>query len=302
MVSPWSRGGWVNSQIFDHTSTLLFLEKRFGVREPQISAYRRSICGDLTSAFNFVNPNTEKLPTLAGRSTKVAVDNLTAAQAALPKIPVPATAMLPVQESGTRPSRALPYELHTTARADARAGAVTLALRQQWSEWRGRRLPRVRQAPSGPDPATLCRRSGQALEGTWSASADAGKYDLWVLGPNGYHREFVGNLGEQSPAGGPEIQVCYVLCDPPQVEVKLHNRGAGACTFSMGAQAYRNDGPWTVRVAPGAVGEFTWTLGDSGGWYDFVGCDAAPSFMRRFAGRVESGKDSISYLAMGKVA
>ncbi|WP_285239343.1 alkaline phosphatase family protein, partial [Escherichia coli] len=40
VVSPWSRGGWVNSQVFDHTSTLMFLEKRFGVAEPQISPYR----------------------------------------------------------------------------------------------------------------------------------------------------------------------------------------------------------------------------------------------------------------------
>uniref|UniRef100_UPI00196691F1 phosphocholine-specific phospholipase C n=1 Tax=Burkholderia sp. LMG 13014 TaxID=2709306 RepID=UPI00196691F1 len=47
IVSPWSRGGWVNSEVFDHTSTLLFLEKRFGVAEPQISAYRRAVCGDL---------------------------------------------------------------------------------------------------------------------------------------------------------------------------------------------------------------------------------------------------------------
>ena len=80
VVSPWSRGGWVNSQVFDHTSTLLFLEKRFGVVEPQISAYRRAVCGDLTSAFNFRAPNNEPLPTLAGRTTKNQVDALSAAQ------------------------------------------------------------------------------------------------------------------------------------------------------------------------------------------------------------------------------
>ena len=33
VVSPWSRGGWVNSQIFDHTSIVRFLEARFGVAE-----------------------------------------------------------------------------------------------------------------------------------------------------------------------------------------------------------------------------------------------------------------------------
>ncbi len=70
VVSPWSRGGWVNSQVFDHTSTPLLPEKRFGVAKPQISADRRAVCGDLTSACNFRSPNNEPLPTLAGHTTK----------------------------------------------------------------------------------------------------------------------------------------------------------------------------------------------------------------------------------------
>ncbi|MFS2054782.1 phosphocholine-specific phospholipase C, partial [Variovorax sp. CT11-76] len=70
VVSPWSRGGWVNSQAFDHTSVLRFIEARFGVKETNISAFRRAVCGDLTSAFNFANPNNETLPTLAGRTTR----------------------------------------------------------------------------------------------------------------------------------------------------------------------------------------------------------------------------------------
>jgi phospholipase C len=35
VISPWSRGGWVNSQVFDHTSVLRFLEARFGVKETE---------------------------------------------------------------------------------------------------------------------------------------------------------------------------------------------------------------------------------------------------------------------------
>ncbi len=57
VVSPWSRGGFVCSEVFDHTSTLRFIEKRFGVREPNISDWRRAVCGDLTSAFDFQSPN-----------------------------------------------------------------------------------------------------------------------------------------------------------------------------------------------------------------------------------------------------
>ncbi|WP_345430638.1 alkaline phosphatase family protein [Actinoallomurus vinaceus] len=50
VISPWSRGGWVCSEPFDHTSTLRFLEPRFGVMEPNISAWRRKTLGDMTSA------------------------------------------------------------------------------------------------------------------------------------------------------------------------------------------------------------------------------------------------------------
>ncbi|AZG06471.1 phospholipase C, phosphocholine-specific [Pigmentiphaga sp. H8] len=300
VISPWSRGGWINSQTFDHTSTLLFLEKRFGVREPQIGAYRRAVCGDLTSAFNFVDPNGEKLPTLAGRSTKAAVDNLATAQAAAPRIPVPANPALPEQEAGTRPSRALPYELHTTARVDARAGAVTLVFANASRDGAGAVFHVYDKLHLDRVPRRYVVEAGKTLDGAWRADADGGKYHLWVLGPNGYHREFAGNTGESSASGGPEVQACYELCDPPRLQLKLHNRGGKPCAFEVSAPAYRKDGPWKATVEAGAEGELSWPVGDSGGWYDFVvACDASASFQRRVAGRIESGKDSITDPAMG---
>jgi phospholipase C len=56
VVSPWSKGGWVDSQVFDHTSVIRFLEARFGVTESNITPWRRAVTGDLTSAFNFARP------------------------------------------------------------------------------------------------------------------------------------------------------------------------------------------------------------------------------------------------------
>jgi phospholipase C len=53
IVSPWTAGGHVYSDVLDHTSLIRFIEARFGVREPNISAYRRRTCGDFTSAFRF---------------------------------------------------------------------------------------------------------------------------------------------------------------------------------------------------------------------------------------------------------
>lgn len=53
LISPWTTGGWVCSDVFDHTSHLMFLEKFTGVREPNISEWRRRTFGDMTSALRF---------------------------------------------------------------------------------------------------------------------------------------------------------------------------------------------------------------------------------------------------------
>jgi len=64
VISPWSRGGKVHTDVVDHTSTLRFLEARFGVEAPLISAWRRETCGDLTKALDFdtYDASVPKLP------------------------------------------------------------------------------------------------------------------------------------------------------------------------------------------------------------------------------------------------
>ncbi|MEW7000353.1 hypothetical protein M5585_06915 [Serratia ureilytica] len=64
------------------------MEKRFQVHEPNISAWRRAVCGDLTSAFNFVDPNGEALPSLPATS-RHAADGLRLRQEQLPQVPLP---------------------------------------------------------------------------------------------------------------------------------------------------------------------------------------------------------------------
>jgi len=302
IVSPWSRGGWVNSQVFDHTSVLQFLEKRFGVLEPQISAYRRAVCGDLTSCFNFVNPNAEALPTLGGRSTKADVDALALAQAkaaALEHPPATAASRLPAQAGGTRPSRALPYVLQVTARANASARRVALAFANDSGRQAGAVFHVYDELHLDRIPRRYVVEAGKTLEGSWEVAADGGAYRLWVLGPNGFHRHFIGDLNEQEGAAGPEIDIRYDAGSPAGLTVDIHNHG-DACTFTATAEAYRSDGPWTIAVAGGGVGTFQWPVADSGNWYDFtITCGAQKSFRRRYAGRVENGRDSVSDPAMG---
>ncbi len=300
VVSPWSRGGWVNSQAFDHTSVLRFIEARFGVKETNISAFRRAVCGDLTSAFNFANPNNETLPTLAGRTTRGGADGLRSDQEKLSQVPLPLDPQLPRQATGTRPSRALPYELHTSARSDAIGGSVRLifantgkaaAVFHVYDRLHLDRLPR-----------RFMVEPGKTLDDAWNAvSDDSGFYDLWVLGPNGYHRHFKGDLSRLRAGGTavPEVRVCYDIANG-NVYLEMLNAGQAAAKFTVRAKAYRDDGPWSATVAGGAKAELHWDLSSSGAWYDFVvSCDADASWQRRFAGRVETGKHSVSDPAMG---
>ncbi|MFP5471998.1 MAG: phosphocholine-specific phospholipase C [Gammaproteobacteria bacterium] len=300
VISPWSRGGWVNSQVFDHTSVLRFLEQRFGVAEPNIGPFRRAVCGDLTSAFNFVNPNGEPLPTLSGRKSRDQADQLRTQQQALAQIVPPANPQLPRQAAGTRPSRALPYELHTSARVDAAAGTVRLIFSNT-----GRQAAVFHvydRLNLGRVPRRYMVEAGKQLDDTWAAATDnAGLYDLWVLGPNGWHRHFRGDLNASRAAGtaSPELRVCYDVANG-NVYLRMRNDGTAACTLTIRARAYRDDGPWTTTLAPGATAEQHWDLAGSGRWYDFeVGSSTDPSFHRRFAGRVETGAPSVSDPAMG---
>jgi phospholipase C len=100
IVSPWTAGGWVCSESFDHTSVLRFLEAFTGVREENISAWRRQTFGDLTAAFRFdaEAPARAPLPNADGL--------LAAAQEAIFSLPAPVapgeSPAAPRQEPGQR--------------------------------------------------------------------------------------------------------------------------------------------------------------------------------------------------------
>jgi phospholipase C len=68
VVSPFSRGGYRCSKVFDHTSILRFLETRFEVAVPNLSPWRRSVTGDMTSALSFVDPPNTSVPPLPATS------------------------------------------------------------------------------------------------------------------------------------------------------------------------------------------------------------------------------------------
>ena len=103
VISPFTRGGFVCGDTFDHTSTLRLLEARFGVEVPNLSAWRRQTAGDLTAAFGFGEPARYDTPRLP--ETEAALQLAQARVMSLPAPRVPDVQSLPRQEPGARPRR-----------------------------------------------------------------------------------------------------------------------------------------------------------------------------------------------------
>ncbi|HEY4082881.1 MAG TPA: phospholipase C, phosphocholine-specific [Burkholderiaceae bacterium] len=101
IISPWTAGGWVCSQPFDHTSVLQFLEQFTGVKESNISDWRRQTFGDLTSAFRFDAPKASQAPALPDAQTALAKARMQIAKFPKPNLPG-AEQSVPTQETGTR--------------------------------------------------------------------------------------------------------------------------------------------------------------------------------------------------------
>ncbi|MBW8485468.1 phosphocholine-specific phospholipase C [Actinomadura parmotrematis] len=279
-ISPWSKGGWVCSQTFDHTSVIRFIEERFGVREPNISPWRRAVCGDLTSAFDFASPDRRpaRLPATSGY--------LPADKARHPSYvpPVPASPALPKQEKGTRYARPLPYALSVTAAVAP--GKVTL----EFASGRGAGASFYVTSPSRPEaPWSYTVGAGRRLSDVWTF---AGAYDLSVHGPNGFFRRFKGDPAK----GGPRVTAVEA---GGSLRLTVANPGAAAIDVQL-ADAYRAGRPARLRLRPGQRAVHTVDLRSSASWYDVSVTTAAdPDFLHRFAGHVETGRPSLSDPALG---
>ncbi len=288
VLSPWSRGGWVNSQVFDHTSVLQFLEKRFQVHEPNISAWRRAVCGDLTSAFNFVDPNGETLPNLPATSRHSA-DSLRQRQEQLPQVPLPAAdkQQLPHQARLARPSRALPYQLHVEETLSPSQQLLTLNLYNTGAQ--GVVFHVYDRLDLNQIPRRYTVEAGKALSDNWSVT---NQYHLWLLGPNGFHRELRGAIGQPQP---------QVRLTPQgdHLSLTLTNPTRQAITVTIARCPYTQNGPWSIELPAGERHQQAFDARASGGWYD-ISLQASDGWQRRLAGRLENGEHSVSDPLMGK--
>lgn len=141
--------------------------------------------------------------------------------------------------------------------------------------------------------------AGKRLEGEWLTTGDDGRYDLWVLGPNGFHRHCAGRIA----AGAmPPLAVTAAYAGPgASLRLSVHNPGPQPRTFRIEANAYDYPPQTHAALAPGEAVELSWDMTRTDGWYDVtVQVPDDPAWTRRLAGRIETGAPSTSDPAMGQ--
>ncbi|MFE0552559.1 phosphocholine-specific phospholipase C [Streptomyces pilosus] len=278
IVSPWTVGGFVTSEAFDHTSVIRFLERWTGVREPHISAWRRSVFGDLTGAFDFHRthrrPEVERpgpVPAPVGRWNPAP----------------PREQSLPGQEPGTRRTRPSPYRL------SLRPGLTRTGVR-------------LRLANDGATGACFTAYPGDGSSPhTWTVPAhgraahtvargDDG-YDLQVHGPGWSLWELrgTGTGAEAHLAAGPAAGHLRIVCSNPTSTTR--RLLVGESVYSAGPR----DQVLAVTLRPGESRTVPLRTARHG-WYDIAVVDRDdPVFLRRMTGRTPHGRPGVTDPAAG---
>jgi phospholipase C len=324
IASPWTRGGWVNSEVFDHTSSLQFLEKfvekKFGKKayESNISAWRRAICGDLTSAFRPYDarkeerlPFLEKVPLLE-KIHKAKFKNEPANFRPLSEAEIAEinhnkpSAQMPRQEPGVRPSSALPYAPEVNGRMRANEFEMDFYVSDRIFGQKTAGSPFIVyahqvKAELQTTPRNYAITAGDRQQDSWNTEGfEKGQYHLSVQGPNGFFREFKGPAAWNGP-------VVSVVHDHDRISrhaqpgllitVNSPDQQGVSCSIVHHGYGYANE-----RITlKGKNKPVSLNLVKSFGWYDFTVqlTKGTLTSAYRYAGRIETGKSSYSDPLMG---
>src|SRR5580698_9370428 len=170
IVSPWTKGGWVCSEIFDHTSAFDF------AGTPDAETYQ------------FAVPQ----PILSRNEPPG----------------VPAVQCMPVQEAGTRPARALPYTLYSDSRVDVVEEKFWIDLVNSGKVGAAFYIYSTRQPQQNPRRYAVS--AAQQLSDYWPLAELKGGHTLSVYGPNGYLSEFACDASAFLNKGAsPEVKLRY---------------------------------------------------------------------------------------------
>jgi len=323
IASPWSKGGFVNSQVFDHTSSLMFMEnwlsKKTGkvIKSNNISDWRRAVCGNLTSAFRPYNGDAIKSPDPLKR--EVVVTNIGNAKNKPAQVGPTAlnqneiskinkfeafsdqtSVHMPKQENGTKSACVLPYHLMVDA---------NLVNNQLELVFRSAKTLFGNATESVGAPFTMNTASKfKGVDGkAWAYAVKAGDvlkdkidledfdssiYDLEITGPNGFFRHFRGSKDNPKVAieGYPEQAGMLTKKLTGNLVFSFENQGPTAITLQIVDNAYKK-AKQILILKPKSAGKIVLNLTKNSNWYDFsilhTGNDI---FKYRYAGKIETGE------------
>jgi len=330
IASPWTRGGWVNSQVFDHTSPLQFLEKFLSnkfkkeIKESNITDWRRTICGDLTSSFRPYWGETIKKPVYIDKDPFMEEIH----QAKYKGIPIgfkvlseaeikainqhPFSALFfPQQEKGIRDACSLPYELYVNGAYNKNANqyVVHFEVGNKTFGDRASGAPFLVYAANTYQQESMRSwdygvAAGDRLQDSWQLTdfADS-RYHLRVYGPNGFYRAFVGD--KQNPLI--ELGCTYQTDDTMQGNLtgkllfKILNRDETEQRVIVRDNSY-GESTKSVMVEANNTATIVLDISKNYNWYDYsILCEGYENFEERFAGRVENGEALKTDPLMGNI-
>lgn len=328
VASPWSRGGYVNSQIFDHTSTLMFLENflnhKMGkqLRSEQISTWRRAVCGDMTSIFRpyrgekLSHPNPlirnevinhiqqVKYKPKQGRPHPLETEDI----AKINKYHAfdeKASALMARQEKGTKPACALPYCFRVDAHLNETRTSVVLnfvAAKQSVGVPFNVSALNTYKGEQGRN-WYVAVKANDSMEDNWELAAfTEGKYDLSVHGPNGFYRRFSGSKADPDLLVNGVFEYRGILGKyTGNLQVLLENRGAKLLEVNINDEVYKTNYK-TIKIDAGAKQIVKLNLKKYDGWYNFlVTVTGYSDYKKYYAGHVETGKESVTDPYMGGI-
>jgi phospholipase C len=333
VASPWSKGGYVNSQVFDHTSSLMFLENFLShktgkkIKSDTISPWRRAICGDLTSIFrpyageNINTPARLKREKVIGdiQNAKSKPAQVTPTALAkeeidkinsLPPFHKDASEFAPVQEKGIKPACALPYQLQVDSLINV--NTIELDFTSLKTSF-GQKLENVGAPFTVYTPSAYQKEAGK----NWNYAVNAGGwlrdswkiadfeneiYNLVVNGPNGFFRHFKGDKNDPLLSLDCTYEQSGVLKKATgNIQLLLENIEMSALQIQITDDVYHANTK-TITIPANSKKTVTLNLQKSKGWYDFkIEVKGKTNFSKHYAGHVETGEDSITDPFMGGV-
>ena len=302
LISPWTRGGYVFSEVSDHTSVIQFIEQRFNVHCPNISPWRRAVTSDLTSAFDFTKPDYSWPATFPKTINNVNISQKQCDENPPPAVPTEQN--MATQESGVKKQRAIPsYVFNVVDSIDTTSKSINFNIQHvgkttagSFSVYDRAGVGSVNNYTQSPPRWYTVESKKSITTKAWNIDATDG-YELYVHGPNGFVRVFRGNGVTDS------LYNVTLQYSPTKQHVILTMFNHGTTKdqlFFITDMAYGGQ-PQTITVKKGQNTATSFDVSKSGNWYDIaVTTSNEKLFLRRFMGKMETGKDTTTDPAMGR--